>query len=92
MEGYRESHARSAAKAISYRILGTVASTMAVFALTGRWGLALSLGSFELLFKIALFWVHERIWDRLPYGRTSSPVPRARPPEPGASPGSALHG
>jgi adenylylsulfate kinase len=69
MSLYTETHVRSVAKAISWRVLGTIATSAIVFALTGRWGLSLFVGGLEFVTKIGLFWVHERAWDRLRYGR-----------------------
>lgn len=66
---YRESHIRSAAKAVSWRVLGTIATSAIVFIFTGRWSLALVVGGFEFVSKIGLFWVHERIWDRIRLGK-----------------------
>ena len=66
---FRETHARSVAKAISWRVLGTIATTALVFIFTQRLALSLAVGGVEFLSKIGLFWFHERFWDRLRYGR-----------------------
>src|SRR5262245_25342916 len=68
---FRETHARSAFKALSWRLSGTLATTVLVFAFTGRFALSLALGGIEFISKIGLFWVHERVWDRLPFGKQS---------------------
>lgn len=65
----RETHGRSVAKAVSYRLVGTVATTGLVFLITGRAGLSLAIGGLEFVSKIALFWMHERVWDRLSFGK-----------------------
>jgi len=56
-------------KAISWRVLGTLATSALVFIFTRRWALSLAVGAFEFVSKIGLFWVHERVWDRLHFGR-----------------------
>jgi adenylylsulfate kinase len=66
---FRDTHARSVAKAVSWRILGTLATSALVFMFTKRWALSLFVGAMEFVSKIGLFWVHERVWDRLTYGR-----------------------
>jgi adenylylsulfate kinase len=66
---YFETHARSVAKAVSWRILGTIATSAIVFAFTRKWALSLFVGGLEFVLKVGLFWVHERAWDRLGYGR-----------------------
>lgn len=69
MRQFRDTHARSVAKAVSWRILGTLATSALVFIFTKRWALSLFVGGMEFVSKIGLFWVHERVWDRLTYGR-----------------------
>ena len=66
---FRESHTRSVAKALSWRVLGTVATTLLVFLFTRQVVLSLTVGAVEFLAKIGLFWLHERLWDKLPFGR-----------------------
>jgi adenylylsulfate kinase len=69
---FRESHSRSVAKALSWRVMGTVATTLLVFVFTGRWGISFAVGGVEFVSKIGLFWLHERIWDRIPHGKSKS--------------------
>jgi adenylylsulfate kinase len=69
MSRFTESHTRSVAKAVSWRILGTLATSAIVFAFTRKWALSLFVGGLEFLMKIGLFWLHERAWDKFPYGR-----------------------
>ncbi len=66
----RESHSRSVIKAVSWRVLGTIATSIIVFAFTRRWAVSLFVGAMEFVSKIGLFWLHERIWDRVSFGRT----------------------
>jgi adenylylsulfate kinase len=66
---FRETHTRSVAKALSWRILGTIATTLLVFLFTRKWSLSLTVGGVEFLSKIGLFWLHERIWDRVSLGK-----------------------
>ncbi len=66
---FRESHGRSMAKAVSWRVLGTLATTALVFIFTRRLVLSLAVGSLEFVAKIGLFWFHERLWDRVRYGK-----------------------
>lgn len=66
---FRETHARSVAKAISWRVLGTVATSLLVFLFTRQLVLSLAVGAIEFIAKIALFWLHERAWDRFRFGK-----------------------
>ena len=66
---FRETHGRSVAKALSWRILGTVATSLLVFIFTRQLVLSLAVGAVEFVSKIGLFWLHERAWDRLRFGK-----------------------
>lgn len=66
---YRESNLRSVIKAISYRVLGSAATGLLVLVFTGKWGVAAAVGGLEALAKLVLYFVHERIWDKLRFGR-----------------------
>src|SRR5258706_15502318 len=66
---FRESHGRSVLKAVSWRVFGTVVTTALVYIFTRRLALSLAVGGIEFVSKIGLFWLHERLWDRLPWGK-----------------------
>ena len=66
---FRETHVRTLAKAISWRVLGTVATITLVYAYTRRFVPSLAIGGLEFTSKIALYWFHERVWDRLHFGK-----------------------
>ena len=66
---FRETHARSAMKAVSWRFMGTLATAALVFIFTRRLVLSLAVGGVEFVSKIGLFWLHERAWDRLRFGK-----------------------
>jgi adenylylsulfate kinase len=73
MSMFRESHSRSIAKAVSWRVLGTLATTALVYLFTRRLVLSLAVGTLEFVSKIGLFWFHERVWDRVRYGKKEIP-------------------
>ena len=66
---YTESAARSLMKAISWRLCGTAGTSMLVYAFTSRFTLTLGVAALELVTKLGLYWVHERVWDRASFGR-----------------------
>lgn len=72
---YRESHLRSILKAVSWRVSGTIATAIIVLLATGKWTLALFVGVLEFVAKIGIFFVHERIWDRITFGK-KTPTPK----------------
>ena len=77
----RHASARALAKAVSWRLLGSLGTSALVYLFTGRWDLALSIGGVESVAKIGLFFIHERLWDRIAFGRHHAPV-EATPAEP----------
>ena len=64
---------RSLAKAISWRATGTLDTIIVSFLVTGRIKLAVSIGVVELFTKVALYYFHERIWNRMSFGRVDVP-------------------
>jgi uncharacterized membrane protein len=60
---------RSLVKAISWRVTGTVDTVVISYLITGHAKWALSIGLVEVFTKIALYFVHERVWNRLSFGR-----------------------
>jgi len=64
----REAHSRSLAKAVSWRITGTIDTFVISFIITGRITLAGSIAGTELLTKILLYYFHERIWAAIQWG------------------------
>ena len=65
-------HYRSVVKAISWRVTGTVDTIIISFLITGHAKWALSIGFVELFTKVALYYLHERIWTRLSFGRVKA--------------------
>jgi adenylylsulfate kinase len=65
----RETHARSVAKALSWRVFGTIATSALVFVFTRRLVLSLEVGALEFVAKIGLYWAHERVWHKLRFGK-----------------------
>jgi len=68
-----DSSSRSLAKAVSYRILGSTGTALIVLIFSGSLKLSLGAGVLDMLLKIALYFVHERIWNYIPYGRPKRP-------------------
>ncbi|HPA16694.1 MAG TPA: DUF2061 domain-containing protein [Verrucomicrobiae bacterium] len=64
-----DNHFRSLAKSISWRLTGTVDTMIISFLITGKLKWALSIGVVELFTKMFLYYAHERIWNRISFGR-----------------------
>jgi uncharacterized membrane protein len=64
-----ETHARSVFKAISWRTLGTLDTFALSWLLTGRVQIAGSIAALEIFTKIAWYYLHERVWAAIAWGR-----------------------
>jgi len=64
-----EKRYRSLAKAVSWRATGTLDTVLVSFLVTGRIKLAVSIGAIELFTKVCLYYLHERIWNKISFGR-----------------------
>jgi uncharacterized membrane protein len=63
---------RSLLKAASWRATGTLDTIVLSLIVTGQFKYALTIGFVELFTKIGLYYVHERIWNRISLGRVTS--------------------
>jgi uncharacterized membrane protein len=61
--------ARSLTKAISYRIFGTLASFGITYAITHKGNLAALAAFLDIVIKICIYYVHERVWNKIKWGR-----------------------
>jgi len=68
-----ETHYRSIAKAVTWRAGGTVVTCLVAWSLTGNLDLAAKIGILDTSLKIGAFYVHERVWNRLNFGKTEPP-------------------
>jgi uncharacterized membrane protein len=66
-----ESPARSLLKAISWRITGTADTFIISWLITGQPLIASGIALTEVFTKIFLFWLHERVWNGVSYGRSA---------------------
>ena len=61
--------ARSFARAVTWRVLATLTTVILVFVFTGEIFLAVGIGIVEIIAKMLLFFIHERMWDHVTWGR-----------------------
>ena len=64
-----DTHSRSFAKALSWRATGTVDTMIISLVVTGSIKLAATIGLIEVVTKSVLYYLHERAWLKIPYGR-----------------------
>lgn len=60
---------RSLCKAVSWRLVGGLDTFVLSLLITGSGRYAVSIASVEALTKVALYYVHERAWRRVAWGR-----------------------
>jgi len=60
---------RSIVKSVSWRTIGTIDTIVISYIITGKATLALSIGGVEVFTKMALYYAHERTWNRINFGR-----------------------
>jgi uncharacterized membrane protein len=68
-----ESLKRSIAKAVSWRLWATSETILISYLLTGSFKLAAAIGAVDTTVKIFTYFIHERFWNRIKYGRESQP-------------------
>jgi uncharacterized membrane protein len=56
---------KSALKAISWRIVGTIDTMIISYFITGKVSVALTIGSVEVFTKTLLYYFHERLWAHI---------------------------
>lgn len=64
-----ENPKRSIAKSISWRIIGTLDTILISWIVTGTLSVAFSIGVVELFTKMLLYFFHERIWNKISWGK-----------------------
>ena len=64
-----ETHVRSIAKTVSWRIVATLTTMLLVFVFTRNLVISGGVGLTELLTKTVIYYVHERIWNSISFGR-----------------------
>ena len=68
-----ETNLRSIVKAISWRFCATVITIVLVYIFTNKIILSMLVGSFEVVLKIIGYFLHERTWNYIPFGRKEMP-------------------
>ena len=57
-----DSHTKSLVKGLTWRFLATSTTTVIAWLVTGEIGFALQIGFLEFFAKLAIYYIHERIW------------------------------
>jgi len=68
-----ESHLRSILKGITWRLGGTTVTFVVAWLITGNINIAAKIGVIETVMKIGVFYIHERVWNRINIGKEKRP-------------------
>lgn len=68
-----ETRARSLLKALTWRAGGLVVTTAVAWVVTRRIRVAASIGLADTVLKLVAYYVHERAWLRIKFGRAEPP-------------------
>lgn len=66
-----DTHSRSFLKALTWRATGSIDTMVISLVITGSVKLAATIGLTEIVTKSLLYYLHERAWLKIPYGRRS---------------------
>ncbi|MCF6182987.1 DUF2061 domain-containing protein [Lutibacter sp.] len=64
-----ETPIRSILKSISWRVVGTIDTVLISWLVIGDISLAFAIGSVELITKMILYFFHERMWNKIKWGK-----------------------
>jgi uncharacterized membrane protein len=64
---------RSIVKTLSWRFVSIFVTGGIVWLLTGKLIFAVQVGLIDLLIKLFIYYLHERIWNKISYGRLKPP-------------------
>jgi len=74
-EGHRkDGPRRSALKTGTWRVLASLDTMTLALIFTGNIATAISIGGFEVITKLMLYFVHERAWSRIRWGIEAAPA------------------
>lgn len=69
---FKETKARSIVKALSHRTIIIAADVVVIFWLTHRYDIALTVVVVSNIYSTVLYFVHERVWDQIKWGRSKN--------------------
>lgn len=65
----REKTVRSITKAITWRLIASVATFLIAWHITKEIEASVVVGTSDMVIKIALYFFHERIWNKINWGK-----------------------
>ena len=68
-----ETHARTIIKSLTWRVGGMLLTVAMAWAITRKVEVAASIGAADTAVKLLAFYLHERLWLRIRFGRFRGP-------------------
>ncbi|MFX1367743.1 MAG: DUF2061 domain-containing protein [Promethearchaeota archaeon] len=56
---------RAAAKTVTWRVAATITTVCVALVFTGSVEISIGIGTVEAILKMILYYLHERLWDRV---------------------------
>jgi len=69
-----ETHSRTVMKTVSWRIVATLTTGIIVYILSGQILLSLGVIGVEVVAKILFYYLHERAWNLVAWGKAKHPL------------------
>ena len=66
-----DSNNRSIAKTISWRLTGSFSTFMISYLILGSFSIAGSIAIIQIIANTLLYYLHERVWNKIDWGRTN---------------------
>lgn len=66
-----ETNKRSIAKTISWRLTGSFSTFMISYLILGSFTIASSIAIIQIIANTLLYYLHERVWNKINWGRTN---------------------
>ena len=63
---------RSIMKGISWRVIASVTTIVLVYLFTRSFTLSLEVGAIEVVAKLTFYYLHERAWNKVRWGKVST--------------------
>ena len=68
-----ESHRRSIVKTLSWRVVALLITASVAWIITGSLGFGAIIGGIDTVIKLVVYYFHERLWNRISFGRIRDP-------------------
>jgi adenylylsulfate kinase len=64
-----DTHQRSIVKTVTWRIIATMTTVTLVYIFFRKLEIAAAIGGIEVVLKLIFYFIHERAWDRVRWGK-----------------------